>query len=82
MSRSRRAPWYTAATRFATLKKDDGAIIVLRAGLAGKIVTLDISPYQIIEKDRIIGSLRPSAIVIDTPEVDGDRASPLFLNWQ
>ncbi len=60
----------------ATLKKDDGAIIVLRAGLAGKVLNCRLSLFQRIEKGEILGSIQPSAIVIDTPETGASRALP------
>jgi carboxybiotin decarboxylase len=60
----------------ATLKKDDGAIIDLRAGLAGKVLDFTLSPFQRIEKGEILGSIQPSAIVIDTPESGASRALP------
>ncbi|KAB2892156.1 MAG: sodium ion-translocating decarboxylase subunit beta [Desulfobulbaceae bacterium] len=60
----------------ATLKKDDGTIIVLRAGLAGKVVSFDVVPYQKVEKDSILGTIQPSAVVVDIPESGTSRALP------
>ncbi len=60
----------------ATLKKDDGTIIVLRAGLAGKVVSFDAVPYQRVEKDRILGTIQPSAVVVDIPESGTSHALP------
>jgi len=51
----------------ATLKKDDGTVIELKAGLAGKLDTLTIKPYQNIQQGDVIGSLQTSAVIADMP---------------
>lgn len=51
----------------ATLKKEDGTVIVLKAGTAGKITNLGVKAYQKVHKDDPIGSLEASPIVVDQP---------------
>ncbi|HOO37213.1 MAG TPA: sodium ion-translocating decarboxylase subunit beta [Deltaproteobacteria bacterium] len=60
----------------ATLKKPDGNIIHLRAGVSGKIMNLAISPYDRVKAGQIIGSILPSGIVAETIQVDGDGTLP------
>jgi carboxybiotin decarboxylase len=51
----------------ATLKKDDGTTIVLRAGAAGKITELQAQAYQEIKKGYVLGVLDSALIVVDQP---------------
>ncbi len=60
----------------ATLKKDNGAIIVLRAGLAGRVVNFQLSPFQRLAEGEMLGSIEPSAIIVDTPETGASHALP------
>lgn len=52
----------------ATLKKEDGTVIELNAGSAGKMSALTIEPYQKIKQGEVIGKLTMSPIVADIPE--------------
>ncbi|MGB3210844.1 MAG: sodium ion-translocating decarboxylase subunit beta [Desulforhopalus sp.] len=60
----------------ATLKKEDGTVVVLRAGSSGKISTLTIAAYQTIKKDDIIGTLEFSQIVADQPTTGMSKTLP------
>ena len=60
----------------AIVKKDDGAIINLRAGTAGKIGRLTIGPYQKIQEGELLGTLQPSAIVVDIPASGASKKLP------
>jgi oxaloacetate decarboxylase beta subunit len=60
----------------ATLKKDDGTAIVLRAGAAGKITALSVQPYQSVKENETIGSLLSTAIVIDQPATGVSKKLP------
>jgi carboxybiotin decarboxylase len=54
--------------QIATLKKDDGTVIVLKAGVSGKILTLNTESYKMVKEGDIIGTLQSAAIVADQPE--------------
>lgn len=60
----------------ATLKKDDGTAIVLKAGAAGKITGLSVQPYQSVKENETIGSLLSTAIVIDQPATGVSKKLP------
>jgi len=60
----------------ATLKKDDGTAIVLKAGAAGKITDLSVQPYQSVKENETIGSLLSTAIVIDQPATGVSKKLP------
>jgi oxaloacetate decarboxylase beta subunit len=60
----------------ATLKKEDGTIIVLKAGIAGKMTDLTIKPYQKVKENEIIGILQPAAIVADIPVSETSTTLP------
>lgn len=60
----------------ATLKKDDGTVIVLRAGVAGKVLSFTARPYQRVAKDSVLGTIQPAAVVVDIPESGTSHALP------
>lgn len=60
----------------ATLKKEDGTVIDLKAGAAGKITTLNIQPYQKVKENEVMATLEPSIIVTDIPKTGASRALP------
>ncbi len=53
--------------KIATLKKDDGTKIILKAGVSGKITELTIHEFQKVHKNDQLGQLAPSVIVADQP---------------
>nr|WP_136796164.1 sodium ion-translocating decarboxylase subunit beta [Desulfosediminicola ganghwensis] len=53
--------------KIATLKREDGNVIKLRAGLAGQLETLTIKEYDKIHTGDVIGTFQPSAVVADMP---------------
>lgn len=60
----------------ATLKTEDGAVIVLKAGTAGKISTLAVQAYQKVSAQTVIGTLESASIVADTPSATADKKLP------
>ena len=52
----------------ATLKKDDGTTIILRAGVSGKVIDVNFKPYTKVKEAEVIGTIAPSVIVTDMPE--------------
>lgn len=51
----------------ATLKKDDGAKIILRAGISGKVLKVGVISYEKVKKDDVIGSIAPAVVVAEVP---------------
>jgi len=64
----------------ATLKKDDGTIIILKAGSAGKITSITIKAYQKIHENDVIGTMETSVIVADTPTSEVSKGLPSLFN--
>jgi len=62
--------------KIVTLKKDDGTIIVLRAGSAGKITSMKVKEYQKVHKNELLGSIATSAIIADTPMTEASKKLP------
>ncbi len=60
----------------ATLQKDDGTIIVLRAGSAGKITKVDAQSYQHVHKGDVLGVLESAQIVADQPSAGISKTLP------
>ena len=60
----------------ATLKAEDGSVIVLRAGTAGKITALNVTAYQKIHKNDPIGTIETSQVIAEKPAVSTDAALP------
>lgn len=58
----------------ATLKKADGNIIHLKAGVSGRIKDLTINPYDHVKAGQSIGSILSSEVVAETSEVGKDTA--------
>jgi len=62
--------------KIATLKKDDGTVIVLKAGSAGKIGSVEFKAYQKVHKNDVIGTIATSAIVVDMPTSEASKKLP------
>ncbi len=60
----------------ATLKKEDGTVIVLKAGAAGKITSMEAIAYQKVHKDQVLGTISITQIVADQPAVTTGRTLP------
>ena len=60
----------------ATLKQEDGTVIVLKAGSAGKITQVNVKAYQKIHKDEILATLESSQIVADQPAATTSKTLP------
>ncbi len=60
----------------ATLKKTEGNIIHLKAGVSGRIKDLTIDPYDYIKAGQRIGSILSCGVVAETIEVDGGGMLP------
>lgn len=59
-----------------TLKKEDGTVILLKAGSAGKISELGVKPYQKVHMGDQLGTLDASPIVADQPASGDDKKLP------
>ena len=59
-----------------TLKKDDGATLILKAGTAGKLTSLDVTPYQKVQEGQQLGTLQQSPIIIDEPATGENAQLP------
>lgn len=53
--------------KIATLKMENGTIIVLHAGVAGKILNINYQSYTKVKKGDVIGIIGSSPIVADIP---------------
>ncbi|MEE4241795.1 MAG: sodium ion-translocating decarboxylase subunit beta, partial [Desulfopila sp.] len=53
--------------KIATLKMENGTIIVLHAGVAGKILEINYSSYSKVKKGDIIGVISSTPVVADIP---------------
>ncbi|CAG35416.1 probable oxaloacetate decarboxylase, beta chain [Desulfotalea psychrophila LSv54] len=51
------------------LKQDDGTILSLKAGVAGKVTGVEIQAFQRVTAGQTLGRIEASAIVVDTPAV-------------
>ena len=62
--------------KIATLKKDDGTVITLKAGSAGKIASIEFKAYQKVHKNDVIGTITASAVVADMPTSEASKKLP------
>ncbi len=62
----------------ATLKQDNGTVIVLKAGSAGRITELSVRAYQRVSKGEQLGLLDTAQIVADQPTTGAARELPGF----
>ncbi len=62
----------------ATLKKEDGTVIVLRAGAAGKIASLNAAAFQKVHEGEMLGTLTVSQVVADQPTTVAGRKLPPY----
>jgi carboxybiotin decarboxylase len=53
--------------QIVTLKKDNGTVITLRAGVSGKILSVNTESFTKIKEGAVIGVLQSSVIVADQP---------------
>lgn len=60
----------------ATLKKEDGTVIVLKAGSAGKITSMKAVAFQKVHKDDLLGTIATTPVVADQPAVGGGGTLP------
>lgn len=60
----------------ATLKKEDGTVIVLKAGAAGKITAMTAVAFQKVKQDEVLGTIATTAVVADQPTVGGGGTLP------
>ena len=60
----------------ATLKKEDGTVIVLKAGAAGKITSLKAVAYQKVHRDEVLATMTVSQVVADQPTVVAGKKLP------
>jgi carboxybiotin decarboxylase len=60
----------------ATLKAEDGTVVVLRAGTSGQLTELSVHAYQKVHEGDPIGVIAPSQVIAEQPTVTGDAALP------
>lgn len=60
----------------ATLKQDDGTKVILRAGVAGKILGVNVHSYEKIKQGAVIGIISPSLIITDVPVTGESQKLP------
>ena len=60
----------------ATLKKEDGTVIVLRAGAAGKITALKVVAFQKVHEGEVLATMTVSQVVADQPTVLAGKKLP------
>lgn len=60
----------------ATLKKENGTIIVLKAGSGGKITSIEAIPYQKVHKGELLGTIAVTQVVADQPTVVSGKKLP------
>lgn len=60
----------------ATLKKEDGTVIVLKAGAAGKITSLKAIAYQKVHQDELLATMTVTQVVADQPAVVASKKLP------
>lgn len=70
--------------QIATLKREDGTLIVLKAGVAGVITALPVHSYQQVSEGDVIAVLEPSAVIAEIPVTGASHELPpittLFAN--
>lgn len=59
-----------------TLQEDNGTVVHLKAGVAGKISNFTKEAYQHVTQGEQLGSIEASAIVIDTPSSAASKKLP------
>jgi carboxybiotin decarboxylase len=59
-----------------TLKEENGTVIVLKAGSAGKVATMTAVAYQKVRKDDVLGTIATTPVVADQPSVGGGGNLP------
>ncbi len=62
--------------KIATLKKADGAKIILRAGVSGKVLDVGFDSYKKVHKGDVIGTIAPSTIVAEIPSSGESQTLP------
>lgn len=60
----------------ATLKKEDGTVIVLKAGAAGKITSLKAVAFQKVHQDELLATMTVNQVVADQPIVVASKKLP------
>lgn len=62
--------------KIATLKKADGGIISIKAGVSGTIKDLQVTPYKKVTKGTQLGVLVPSPIITDQATATESKSLP------
>ena len=60
----------------ATLKKEDGTVIVLRAGTSGRIAQLSMRAFTTCFEGQQLGKIRSSGIIVDQPAAAQTKSLP------
>ncbi|MCP4295266.1 MAG: sodium ion-translocating decarboxylase subunit beta [Proteobacteria bacterium] len=70
--------WVYSGDKILTLKSDSGNIITLRAGEAGKLLSLKPEAYDRVTQGEILGEIATAAIIADTPVSESGTRSTSF----
>lgn len=70
--------WVYSGDKIAVLKKKNGSKVVISAGLAGKIMSINVQPYEDVKKGDILATIQPSIIVYDEPTTSYKKTLPNF----
>ncbi|MGB3222318.1 MAG: sodium ion-translocating decarboxylase subunit beta [Desulforhopalus sp.] len=60
----------------ATLQKEDGTVIVLKAGSSGRIIQVNVTSYQKVHKGDVLGTLESTLVVVDQPAASVSKELP------
>jgi oxaloacetate decarboxylase beta subunit len=60
----------------ATMQKEDGTLIVLKAGSSGRITQVNVTSYQKVHKGDVLGTLESTLIVADQPAATVSKKLP------
>lgn len=70
--------WVYSGDDLATIKKDDGTVIHLKAGVSGQIQSFTVKAYTLIQKGDVLGTILPQTIIADQPLTGATRTLPTF----
>lgn len=65
-----------AGDTLLVLKKDDGTVITLKAGVSGKLSDLSVQAFDKVKKDQQLGSIKVSTVVVDQPITSNTTSLP------
>ncbi|MCG6928924.1 MAG: sodium ion-translocating decarboxylase subunit beta [Desulfofustis sp.] len=60
----------------AVLKGDDGASVILKAGVSGTVSSIDVAAYHKVKKDQVLGTISAAAVISEQPTALAARELP------